>query len=277
MTRTTARPSACAEPGAQRLAQAVRPALRHHGVHAGVVGQRARGPRRQLRPAPPRRARSRRRAAAAPRRRASGTTSAFGPPWPRARARREDDPAQACVGGRHVPYGASARVRSATPGGGLDDRRRTRDAVAAADRAARPALGGRGRCPAARTPPSTPSLGVADLAARSLTPAEVDEALAPHPRIGERPAGLQQPPEQAASATDDPALAEAIAAGNAAVRAAVRPDLPHPRRGSLASPRSSPSCNGGSGCRADGRAPWSPTSSARSRSCACRPCSRTSR
>ncbi|WP_456789652.1 2-oxo-4-hydroxy-4-carboxy-5-ureidoimidazoline decarboxylase [Cellulomonas sp. P5_C5] len=62
--------------------------------------------------------------------------------------------------------------------------------------------------------PSVDSLvGVADLAARSLTPAEVDEALAAHPRIGERSTGLSSA-EQAASATDDPALVEAMAVGN---------------------------------------------------------------
>jgi 2-oxo-4-hydroxy-4-carboxy-5-ureidoimidazoline decarboxylase len=58
-------------------------------------------------------------------------------------------------------------------------------------------------------------LAVADLAARSLSPAEVDEALAAHPRIGERATGLSQS-EQAASATDDPALVEAMALGNRA-------------------------------------------------------------
>ena len=64
--------------------------------------------------------------------------------------------------------------------------------------------------------PSVDSLvGVADLAARSLTPAEVDEALSTHPRIGERAGGLSAS-EQAASATDDPALVEAMAAGNRA-------------------------------------------------------------
>ncbi len=56
-------------------------------------------------------------------------------------------------------------------------------------------------------------VGVADLAARSLSPAEVDEALAAHPRIGERSTGLSTA-EQAASATDDPALVEAMAQGN---------------------------------------------------------------
>ena len=64
--------------------------------------------------------------------------------------------------------------------------------------------------------PSVNSLvGVADLAARSLRPAEVDEALSVHPRIGERSAGLSEA-EQAASATDDPALVAAMAEGNRA-------------------------------------------------------------
>ena len=64
--------------------------------------------------------------------------------------------------------------------------------------------------------PSVDSLiGVADLAARSLTPAEVEEALAAHPRIGEKAGGLSRS-EQSASTTDDPALVEAMAAGNRA-------------------------------------------------------------
>lgn len=64
--------------------------------------------------------------------------------------------------------------------------------------------------------PSVDSLiGVADLAARSLTAAEVDEALSAHPRIGEKAGGLSRS-EQAASTTDDPALVEAMAAGNRA-------------------------------------------------------------
>jgi 2-oxo-4-hydroxy-4-carboxy-5-ureidoimidazoline decarboxylase len=62
--------------------------------------------------------------------------------------------------------------------------------------------------------PSVAALvGVADLAARTLSPAEVDEALSAHPRIGERTSGLSTA-EQAASATDDPALVEAMAVGN---------------------------------------------------------------
>jgi len=62
--------------------------------------------------------------------------------------------------------------------------------------------------------PSVDALvAVADLAARSLTAAEVDEALAAHPRIGEKADGLSSA-EQAASATEDPALVEAMAVGN---------------------------------------------------------------
>lgn len=64
--------------------------------------------------------------------------------------------------------------------------------------------------------PSVDSLvGVGDLAARTLTSAEVDEALSAHPRIGEKAAGLSRS-EQAASATDDPELVAAMAAGNRA-------------------------------------------------------------
>lgn len=64
--------------------------------------------------------------------------------------------------------------------------------------------------------PSVDSLvGVADLAARGLTPAEVDEALAAHPRIGATSTGLSSA-EQSASATDDPALVAAMAVGNQA-------------------------------------------------------------
>src|SRR4051794_37738600 len=70
-------------------------------------------------------------------------------------------------------------------------------------------------------PYSTPAdlLGVADLAARSLSPAEIDEALASHPRIGSSGSGASASlsrSEQAASTTDDPALVAAMAAGNAA-------------------------------------------------------------
>lgn len=64
--------------------------------------------------------------------------------------------------------------------------------------------------------PSVDALvGVGDLAARSLSPAEVDEALGAHPRIGERSTGLSAT-EQAASTTDDPALVAAMADGNRA-------------------------------------------------------------
>ena len=58
-------------------------------------------------------------------------------------------------------------------------------------------------------------VGVADLAARRLSPAEVDEALAAHPRIGERSTGLSAR-EQSASTTDDPALVAAMDEGNRA-------------------------------------------------------------
>ncbi|WP_456844255.1 2-oxo-4-hydroxy-4-carboxy-5-ureidoimidazoline decarboxylase [Cellulomonas sp. P5_C6] len=64
-------------------------------------------------------------------------------------------------------------------------------------------------------PSVDPMIGVADLAARSLTAAEVDEALSAHPRIGEKAGGLSRS-EQAASTTDDPALVEAMTAGNRA-------------------------------------------------------------
>ncbi|WP_051274537.1 2-oxo-4-hydroxy-4-carboxy-5-ureidoimidazoline decarboxylase [Cellulomonas sp. URHD0024] len=62
-------------------------------------------------------------------------------------------------------------------------------------------------------------LDVADLAARALSPAEVDEALASHPRIGSQGSGSTASlsrAEQASSTTDDPALVAAMAAGNAA-------------------------------------------------------------
>ena len=62
-------------------------------------------------------------------------------------------------------------------------------------------------------------VGVADLAARSLSAAEVDEALASHPRIGSQGSGASASlsrSEQASSATDDPALVAAMASGNAA-------------------------------------------------------------
>jgi len=59
-------------------------------------------------------------------------------------------------------------------------------------------------------------VSVADLAARRLSAAEVDEALSTHPRIGERSDSSLSRSEQAASATDDPSLVAAMAAGNAA-------------------------------------------------------------
>lgn len=65
---------------------------------------------------------------------------------------------------------------------------------------------------------------VAAGAATPLDPAEIDEALASHPRIGEKPAGdgAEQRfsrSEQASSDADDRDLAAAIAAGNAAYEA----------------------------------------------------------
>lgn len=62
-------------------------------------------------------------------------------------------------------------------------------------------------------------LVAADTAARTLTPAEVDEALSHHPRIGEKPKGQSQEAafsrrEQAATDADDPAIAAALAQGN---------------------------------------------------------------
>src|SRR5690606_28869007 len=61
-------------------------------------------------------------------------------------------------------------------------------------------------------------------AATPLAEAEVDEALAHHPRIGERARGVGSAQdfsrrEQASSDADDPALAVAVAAGNAAYEA----------------------------------------------------------
>jgi 2-oxo-4-hydroxy-4-carboxy-5-ureidoimidazoline decarboxylase len=61
----------------------------------------------------------------------------------------------------------------------------------------------------------------AHTAATPLTPAEIDEALAHHPRIGEVPSGLGTAQsfsrsEQSAHDEDDEQLAAAIAAGNAA-------------------------------------------------------------
>ncbi|RKR76015.1 2-oxo-4-hydroxy-4-carboxy-5-ureidoimidazoline decarboxylase [Frondihabitans australicus] len=57
-------------------------------------------------------------------------------------------------------------------------------------------------------------------AATPLTPAEIDEAVAAHPRIGEKPAGATQSAalsrsEQSAPDADDEQLAAAIAQGNA--------------------------------------------------------------
>ena len=64
-------------------------------------------------------------------------------------------------------------------------------------------------------------LEVARDAATPLSPAEIDEALADHPRIGERAQGHGQAQafsaaEQASSASTDENLAERLAAGNAA-------------------------------------------------------------
>ncbi|AMM19304.1 hypothetical protein AX769_03095 [Frondihabitans sp. PAMC 28766] len=58
-------------------------------------------------------------------------------------------------------------------------------------------------------------------AATPLTPAEIDEAVAAHPRIGEQPAGSSRAEslsrsEQSAPDADDEALAAAIARGNEA-------------------------------------------------------------
>lgn len=62
---------------------------------------------------------------------------------------------------------------------------------------------------------------VARAAATPLPPAEVDEALSTHPRIGEKPQGESaaarlSTAEQSSSAASDPALDEALAAGNRA-------------------------------------------------------------
>ncbi|WP_368499242.1 2-oxo-4-hydroxy-4-carboxy-5-ureidoimidazoline decarboxylase [Herbiconiux sp. A18JL235] len=64
-------------------------------------------------------------------------------------------------------------------------------------------------------------LATADAVARTLTPAEVDAALAHHPRIGERAAGDGQSQrfsrsEQSSAEASDAGLAQAIADGNAA-------------------------------------------------------------
>lgn len=67
-------------------------------------------------------------------------------------------------------------------------------------------------------------LAVATTAAEPLTAAEVDQALSSHPRIGERAAGQGRTQafsraEQAASASTDADLAEALRAGNQAYEA----------------------------------------------------------
>jgi 2-oxo-4-hydroxy-4-carboxy-5-ureidoimidazoline decarboxylase len=64
-------------------------------------------------------------------------------------------------------------------------------------------------------------LRVAAEAATPLSPSEVEEALAHHPRIGEKPAGSganadHSSREQASRDADDPHLAERMAEGNAA-------------------------------------------------------------
>ena len=64
-------------------------------------------------------------------------------------------------------------------------------------------------------------LDAAGVAATPLSPEEVDQALADHPRIGEPPvgnsaAGALSADEQSASASDDAALAAQLAAGNRA-------------------------------------------------------------
>ncbi|GEA86066.1 OHCU decarboxylase [Cellulomonas cellasea] len=64
-------------------------------------------------------------------------------------------------------------------------------------------------------------LAAARAAGTPLSGAEIDEALAHHPRIGERPAGdgaaqAFSRREQSSADADDPALARAVADGNAA-------------------------------------------------------------
>jgi len=64
-------------------------------------------------------------------------------------------------------------------------------------------------------------LRIAAEAASPLSPTEVEEALAHHPRIGEKPAATgagaeHSAREQASHDADDPHLAERMAAGNAA-------------------------------------------------------------
>jgi len=63
-------------------------------------------------------------------------------------------------------------------------------------------------------------LALAHAAATPLSPAEIDEALAHHPRIGEKPVGEGRSQafsrsEQSSADQDDAALAAAIAEGNA--------------------------------------------------------------
>lgn len=58
-------------------------------------------------------------------------------------------------------------------------------------------------------------LAAADAAASTLTPAEIDEALSHHPRIGERATGISRS-EQASADADDPELVDAMARGNVA-------------------------------------------------------------
>ena len=67
-------------------------------------------------------------------------------------------------------------------------------------------------------------LAAASAAATPLSAAEVDEALADHPRIGQRPAGTGTSAsfsraEQASSESEDAELAARLAAGNAAYEA----------------------------------------------------------
>lgn len=67
-------------------------------------------------------------------------------------------------------------------------------------------------------------LAAADAAATPLSPAEVDTALADHPRIGEKHAGSGvsaafSAKEQASSLSDDEELARALAEGNRAYEA----------------------------------------------------------
>jgi 2-oxo-4-hydroxy-4-carboxy-5-ureidoimidazoline decarboxylase len=67
-------------------------------------------------------------------------------------------------------------------------------------------------------------LAVAHMAATPLSPAEIDEAIAHHPRIGEKPVGdgtaqAFSRREQSSIDADDTDLATALAAGNAAYEA----------------------------------------------------------